>query len=196
MNDDLNIDMDSVLGLGRVALCFQMGDMDMQNLPQIHFILYRDTGPDGEDTITGLCLEFGLVYSNPDQNEAFNGLRQLCIDYIVGKIPKGKDREETIAAFLDLLKDRKIEDLWELYRKVNFRTALRGAPTVDTLKMGIIFQLEEKNKRLKSENRALKDQIRLQDKVQPQDEIQPQDESEKRVQTRDISFIEAGISGR
>ena len=80
MSDKLEIHPDSVLGLGRVALNFNFKTAGQSNvtLPFLHFILYRDTDVKGEDTITALCLEFALFYSNPDQNKAFFGLRHIC----------------------------------------------------------------------------------------------------------------------
>ncbi len=154
--NDFNIDLDDILGLGRTGLYFQFSEDETVALPQLHFLLYRDNDPDGEDIVTGICLEFGLVYSRPKEEEAFLGLKQLCVDYINRYIPKNTAKEEIIAEFLNLVKDRKIEDLWELYRMSNFRTALRGKPTVDLLKLGAIAQLEAENAQLKAENAQLK----------------------------------------
>ena len=175
--DDLHINLDSVLGLGRMALTCRLGTEEprMMTLPQVHLILYRDTDPDGKEIITGICLEFGLVHSNTDQNKTFNGLNQMCIDFLENSI-KGKNEEEIIKVFLELVEDRKIEDLWEIYRKINFRTALKGAPTVDALKFDRIAQLEV-------ENRALRDRLKSQNQ-----EVSPTVEELQRV-TTDRSFL-------
>ena len=68
--------------------------------------------------------------------------------YLEKNISNKSDKEEIINTFLNLVKDRKIEYLWELYRIINFRTALRGAPTVDAMKVGIIGHLENENEKL------------------------------------------------
>ena len=153
--DNLGIDIDSVLGLGRVSLVVGMDDDQKFTLPQIHFILYNDISPEKEKGVTAICLEFALSYSALNREDAFSGLRQLCINY-AQKIIQEKEGEEIIEAFLRIVQEKKLEDLWAMYRAVNFRTALRGRPTVDAIKVNFINQLHTKNYRLERENKHLK----------------------------------------
>ena len=131
-----------------------MDDDQKFTLPQIHFILYNDISPEEKKGVTAICLEFALSYSALNREDAFSGLRQLCINY-AQKIIQGKEGEEIIEAFLNIVQEKKLEDLWAMYRAVNFRTALRGNPTVDAVKVNFISQLYTENHKLERENHKL-----------------------------------------
>ena len=161
--DSLGVGIDQVLGLGRVGLLVKLaGNEQMIALPQLHFILYHDVDPDKNPAITGICLEFALLYSSKNESKdkldprnTFHGLRSVCEFYVNGIAETKKTPEDFEKTILKVIKETKVEELWDIYRTVNFRTALRDKPIVDWVKLARIVELEGDNAVLREKIKEL-----------------------------------------
>ena len=161
---NLPIPLEDVVGLGRTGfIVFKDKDNNDKpiQLPPLHFIFYKDKGNNNEEGITGLCIEFGLFYWDKDQPAVQKNLVYLCQGHaeniIFGELNNNK--ENIIEVFFSKLMNIQAEPYWEVYRLINFRTALRGAPTVDNMQRSIMYMQGDYIHQLESRVRKLEFQL-------------------------------------
>ena len=121
----LPIKPDDVLGLGRKGFIFSDGDHKIQ-LPQLHFIFYKDKDPNGKPVITALCIEFGLFYSHKDMESAQKNIEILCQQHTENILFGDLKKSNYFESIMRKLSSIKAEQYWEVYRLINFKTALAG----------------------------------------------------------------------
>ena len=119
------IQIDKVIGLGRLRL--HLTDL---KVPQLHIIFYNNRF-DNKDLVCAMCIELGLFFHAEDIPKAFNCIQEaseVCIKGIFKHRNKSLTPQEAILSHIDGIKT---DEYWKVYRHINFRTALNGAPTVD-----------------------------------------------------------------
>ncbi len=156
--DGLAIPLDDVTGLGREGYTF-FQNSERVELPKVHYIFYKEKGEEG---VSVLCIELGLFTWGKEQKEAQKNISVLCKNHIknvlFGEYNKtvGGDMLESL---LHKLKSVKADNYWEIYRLINFRTALRGNVVVDNIDQAIIIEQSLEIEKLKDENRRLREAL-------------------------------------
>lgn len=151
-----------IVGLGRIGIELDIEGQDTSLVfPQLHLIFFHSLSPSEVPAITGICIELGLTYSEEIKEDSdwggdsvFHSLRYICEAYLAN-MSEGKTREEFEELLLNVIGNNESDDLWKLYRLVNFRTSLRGKKSVDNLKLNLIRQLEGEKELLRREKERL-----------------------------------------
>lgn len=87
------------------------------NIPHLHFLINRDG-----DQFEATNIEFGLVASGHDQEEATKQLASLIHFYITAVMTKGRGYVE----FIEAVKSNAMDDYWKAYRVLDFSLGAKG----------------------------------------------------------------------
>lgn len=103
---------DISIGIGKIIL--QSQDTEFYNIPHLHFLLVKDC----DGNIAAENLEFGLVSSDKQAENAVKWLAEMLIDFIHKNIEVFGFDTLTQLATTDAL-----DDVWREYRRLEFALA-------------------------------------------------------------------------
>ena len=89
---------------------------DINRLEKVHYLIYNEEGPLGEDGFAGVCLEYGLFSWGASFKDAENDLGEMSKSYVESLMRTAEGRQQ----IYEELGDGSLEGFWSLYRQLTF----------------------------------------------------------------------------
>lgn len=129
-----NLEIGKVVKFGKVTKHF------VEKPFKIHFLVFQEKGPNGEEGFGAVALEFGYFSFSENEQEAVNAIMGL-VNSLALKIT---DTNEVLYHIEKI----NLDEYWEIYRKITY---LYGDPETDRIN-NHIESLQTKNQQLSEEN--------------------------------------------